>query len=227
MPIWMPATIMGASTAPVSISVPSGTTAYTNATDLSTYTSGSLDFGADNAGRLIVAIICSNAASSRTTSSITIGGVAADTVVEANNLGIVTIASAQPTGTTGTVSITYSAAMLGVGIKIIRIDNPPAIAATATATDTTHGTSTSNTGTIDLAAGGVIIAASTTNASVTYTWSDSASNSWTEVQDGTFEASRVFAAAYSALSNAASAATVTATLSGSGSRLVSAWATWG
>lgn len=102
-----------------------------DATNLTTYTLSSLSFGTEAADRQIVVGVFGRT-NSRTVSSMTIGGVAATQVVAGNNAsnGPNDIwMAAVPTGTTGTVSVTFSGAMIRAAVAVWRMTgaNPTAV----------------------------------------------------------------------------------------------------
>lgn len=100
---------------------------YNSASDLTTYSFTGCNFGSARSDRLIAVVIQARASpvASRTLSSITIGGVTGTVHVENTISGVpCVIASALvPTGTSGTVSLTWSAGMGGVSISLYSMYN--------------------------------------------------------------------------------------------------------
>ena len=124
-----------------------------------TYNFSSVSFGVPSASRQIIVGTCGVIGSGQTISSVTIGGVSATQVVQASNGGQpcgLFIANV-PTGTSGTVSVTFSTTMGRAHIGVWRM----VAANSAAAEDTISlglGSSGSQSGTIDVSANGVIIA---------------------------------------------------------------------
>lgn len=132
--------------------------AKNDGTDLTTYSFAAVNFGTATADRLIVVNTGIGAAFDRTISSATIGGVAATLV--SNNSGRVHIISAVvPTGTSGTVSITFSGAAVRCGINAHAIKGYMSSTATGTGNDG-PASAASKTATVTVNAGGVGIAGS-------------------------------------------------------------------
>ncbi len=135
----------------------------TDSTDQTTYTFASQSLGTETADRFIVAAINgTGSAQGRTVSSVTIGGVTAGVVVTADNLGGVTeiwqttrVVDGGPTGTSGTVVVTFSGSMFNAQIAIYAVKGANSNTPTATATDTSAPLSQS----LSAPAGGVAIAA--------------------------------------------------------------------
>lgn len=91
--------------------------------NLTTYTFTSQNLGTANANRYIA--VCTTQRSSPTLSSVTIGGVSATIVAQANNTGNVAgIAIALvPTGATGDIVVTWGSSGLNCAISVYQIDN--------------------------------------------------------------------------------------------------------
>lgn len=91
-----------------------------DASDLTTYTHASQNFGSASADRFIVAVVTGRAAANRTISSVTIGGVAATEAVQhvlnGNTVGI--YYAAVPSGTSGDVVVVWSAGMVRSGVGL-------------------------------------------------------------------------------------------------------------
>lgn len=139
--------------------------------------SQTLSFGAvPGAGqtRYIVATVCSLIEAANT---VTIGGVAATIVANSTDhrgSSVIAIA-AVPTGTSGTVAITFSTSRTQAAISTYRLMNPSSATPTATATDAHDGASVTLTDTLSLnvsAGGGVVACDACRNRSGadTYTW---------------------------------------------------------
>ena len=137
---------------------------FGNASDLTTYTFPSCDFGPAAADRYICVFAFNRSGSSRTFVSATIGGIAASVVVANVNNGTnnaVLIIAKVPTGTTGqTIAVTWSGACVRCGIALWRLNG-----ITATAFDTTSSVaSPPSTATLDGEVDGVlVVGAFTTN----------------------------------------------------------------
>lgn len=95
--------------------------------NLTTYTFSSVNFGAADAGRYIVAAAAGRTGSSGVTvSSITIGGVSATIVVQDNNNSggdnvVALAAAAVPSGTSGDVVVTFSTGMVRALVGLYRV----------------------------------------------------------------------------------------------------------
>jgi len=122
--------------------------AYTSTADASSYTFSSVDFGAAGSTREIFVQLVATTATSRTVSSITIGGVAATlaTSVPSSSSSSQTCAFATvPSGTTGDVVVTMSGACTGCFIAVYRVESRPGIGTNHSDYDTVvNGSSTSN-----------------------------------------------------------------------------------
>lgn len=92
-----------------------------DATDLTTYSFTGLDFGAPTSDRVLIALIRGTGTASRTVNSVSIGGVSATLYenVSRTNPGCIAVASV-PSGTSGTVSVTFSGACLRAGVGLFR-----------------------------------------------------------------------------------------------------------
>jgi hypothetical protein len=130
-------------------------------TDLTTYTFSARALGvAESTRRIAVGITSNISTNGRTISSVTIGGVSASEVVFArydngnSNIAAIWIASV-PTGTTGDVVVTFSAAMGYCTIDIYRLLNASATAY-HTATDIT-ATANALSASLNLIANGAAI----------------------------------------------------------------------
>jgi hypothetical protein len=145
-------------------------------TDLTTYTFASQAIGPASPDRYVIVCIGSRANSARSISSVTIGGIAATAVVTANNatagadMAAIYIALV-PTGTTASVVVTFSGAMLRCVIGVYSmVQNGRA---TATNTNTATPSGTTPTTTLTVPSNGSLVAAvwaqSSVSASVTWT----------------------------------------------------------
>lgn len=118
--------------------------------------------GAANAGRLVVACIAAFSGNTGVTlSSVTIGGIAATINVQETTAGTggdtimsIIATAAVPTGTTATVVVNFSASMSGNAV-VYSMTGASGVAALDTVTDEVG---TPLNGTLDVVAGGVVIA---------------------------------------------------------------------
>ncbi len=97
-----------------------------DATDLTTYSFTTQNFGADYIDRtMIVSVFGNSGSTGRTISSATIGGVSANVSFEEEAFGSsVHVMTAAPiTGTTGTVAITFSGSMESCGIAVYSVSH--------------------------------------------------------------------------------------------------------
>jgi hypothetical protein len=102
-----------------------------------TYNFTTVNFGADVANRYIV-VAAQTDGGNHSISGVTIGGVTATLVVQNGNGGTeqVSLWIAQPTGTSGTVTLTMATAPLAAGVMVYRMTNPSSATAYHTATGT-------------------------------------------------------------------------------------------
>lgn len=97
----------------------------TDTSDLETYTFASQNLGTAAAGRYIIVCVEARASASRTLDAVSVGGVSATIVASLgfsggqNRIGIAI--AAVPAGTTGTVVVTFSVAMLRCAIQLYRV----------------------------------------------------------------------------------------------------------
>lgn len=203
-------------------------TNVSDATDQTTYTFAGTSIGAASNDRVIVVTIGSRSNSARTISAVTIAGVTATNIATANNTGggaeIAAIyAAAVPTGTTGSIVVTFSGAMLRIGVGVFTLTGKPSVTAFATSTVTPTGSSPTTT--ISSPINGAIVAVNFANSSGT------ASTVWTGLTErydinpetassGTSGASSTFTAAQNSL-------TVTATVTSVTVQQAMAVASWG
>lgn len=93
------------------------TARISSATNATTYTFNSVDFGTANDMREIYVVFSYGSTATRTVSSVTIGGVSATQVVASAFItsGTAMYMAKVPTGTTGTIVITMSGSLLRIG----------------------------------------------------------------------------------------------------------------
>lgn len=111
----------------------------TDATNLTTYTFAGMDFGAASSDRIMVAAIIGGGTAA-TISSVTIGGVSASRVVQANNSNSNSAeiwTAAVPTGTSGDVVVVWSTGIARSGASLYRMTGAES---TVIDTDTTGAT---------------------------------------------------------------------------------------
>ncbi len=154
-----------------------------DASNLTTYTFAAQNLGTASADRYIrVAIKArSSDGGARTLSSVTIGGVGATINVQAHTSGDSTaIAGASiPTGATGDIVVTWSGGMGDCNIGVWASTGD----VSATATDSGSSTATPQTYSIDVVAGGYVIAVGSTSVGGTCTWTN-VTEKWDEVDGG-------------------------------------------
>lgn len=93
------------------------TARISSATDASTYTFNSVAFGTENNMREIYVVFSYSSSSTRTVSSVTIGGVSATAVITQafTTTGTAMYMAKVPTGSTGTIVITMSGTLVRIG----------------------------------------------------------------------------------------------------------------
>lgn len=151
--------------------------------DRTTYTFTSQSFGAAHGKRYMLAFVCGTHTSSRTVSSVTIGGISATvqgSQVEGGSGGTTCMSglylAAVPTGTSGTVEVTWSSGVSRCGIIIYRL-----VGINPTAYDTGSDITVSAdavSDTMNVTAGGVIIGGVVHRGTVT-----ARTTSWTNVTE--------------------------------------------
>ena len=111
-----------------------------------TITYSSLSFGTVDSNRIIAVVACARMATVNTISSMTIGGISASAVSNTiaqtggtNGSNCQMFQAAVPTGTTGSVVVTYGAATARTGITVYRI-----VTGTTTATSSSSNNGSSN-----------------------------------------------------------------------------------
>jgi hypothetical protein len=154
----------------------------------STYTFNSMSIGTASTTRRVIALIQADSGSggAETLNSATIGGISANIDAQAANgtggSGTVAIVSATiPTGTTATVTATFSGTLQRASCFVIAIDNLQSVTPYDTATDITNPLST----TIDWLKDGYVVAVGATNSdAATYTWTGVTERYETDVGTG-------------------------------------------
>lgn len=196
-----------------------------SATDLSTYTFSSVNFGTASAARYLICAIngrtLDGTSSGSVISSVTIGGVSATINTQVQNSGnIVGIATALvPTGTSGDVVVVFAETMTNADIALYSADG----LTSATALDTGTSTASNGTATLDITGGGVGVAiAKNDDGSLTATWTG-----LTEDYDEADANTNDISGASVALGSADIDRTITCTWSGTPVRPVFATASFG
>jgi hypothetical protein len=158
----------------------------TNSADNTTYSFNTYGIGTASSTRRVIAVFYGDngSATGRTVSSATLGGVSATIDAQVTHSsggsGVVAIVSATvTTGTTATLSVTFSGGMVRAAVWAVAVDNLSGTAATDTLTTTATDPLT---GTIDWLNQGFVIAGAMTNANTTFTWTGV-----TEQVEGNFE----------------------------------------
>ena len=186
-----------------------------NLTDGTSFTFSGKSIGTAATDRHVIVAVYWLAASSRTISSATIGGVAATIAVQgADTDGNGIIIAAVPTGTTADIIITLSGAADDMAIGWWTVTNP--ISATATATNTADDTDGTASVNLTIPSGGFAIAAATDA-------SDATAITWTNA-DSRHESSLGGAIRYSgADKRTAGAWTISTTSNGNIQLVAAAW----
>jgi hypothetical protein len=176
-------------------------TSTSSTTDLSTYTFAGQSLGAEASDRKIVVAVGAARAAAFALNTVTVGGVTAYKLVEREDNDGASEATASlwiadiPTGTTGDVVVTFSAAAARCGVAIFRLTGSGPVSFTTLA----DGTDADPTGTIDVPANGGAIAVSYTNAATTTTWTGLTERNDTTMEGAFSSASDQFAALQEAL----------------------------
>lgn len=198
-----------------------------DAGDLTTYTFAATNLGAASGGRFIIAAIGARATGSTalTVSSVTIGGVTATQIVQAENsptnanLAAIYMA-AVPIGTTGDVVVTLSRAAVRCSIDLWS-----ATGISTTAHDTDSSTADPSTATLDTLGAGVLVAVSVSAGASppTFTWTNA-----TERYDGLIVAAEGTGGAVSVADTVTTAGTLAVTADGSAATVepVAVFASW-
>lgn len=146
-----------------------------NTSDTSTYTFSGASIGTAASDRIVVVAAWVRAASTVSISSLTIGGVSATAIVTAEGTGTASnrlsiYALNVTSGTTADIVVNCSTAGVRAGIGVWRFSgqSTPSTTAHATATDTT-ASSNALSATINIPAGGTVIAASADGGGTTLT----------------------------------------------------------
>lgn len=194
------------------------TSPYTSSTAQASYTSSSRSFGNPSPSRLVIAFVTAHGGTVRSVNSASIGGVTA--TVDAHAIdstggysGAIVLSAYVPTGTTGTVSITFSGNVNGCSISVMAVDNVRS--QTPVDSKTNNGASGSiRSVSVNWNADGVVVGVVTSAESRTFTWTD-----LTEAYDTTYSAGVTRSVSVADLFplTPVTAETVTATLSSSSS----------
>ena len=194
----------------------------TDGTDATVFTFSAKSIGAAWSNRKIVVAVSGHSTSAaRTISSVTVGGIAATSVISATagantNLAALYIASV-PTGITANVVVTWSAGVGSCAVDLYRLVNAKTTA-NDTGSDITVGASNEEEATIYVPGGGFAIAAFTADSSAgtrTTTWTNLTENTDRETAN---DDSISFSSASLRYASSQSALLITATASGALSR---------
>lgn len=153
---------------------------YTNTTDLTTYSFTNCDIGpvGSSAVREVVVVVHGSAAATRDVNSVTIGGVAATQQVDPTTIGVASIFNATiNTGTTATIDVVFSGAMLNCTISVYAIYSVKGVTGTAVFQNTVGATGTTFSVTNGSRTGAVWIAA------ITYQDALTSTTTWTNVTE--------------------------------------------
>lgn len=209
-----------------SVTWTAGTTFTTSGSSHSGGNYNGMSIGAADSSRKIIAVVGWGSASDQTISSMTIGGVSATVVVNADTAtssGGLAIAIADvPTGTTADVAITFSGTVARSGVSLYRVINLTSSTIHASTTDTA-ATSGEVTGSLNVPANGFCIAGAVTVDGTAWTWSAGPTENY-DVDIGSV--SNGFSSALGEYVSAQTPLTVTATC-GTGSRSALVAASWG
>lgn len=172
--------------APASINLRNTATSATTTGTQTTYTYNNVSIGTANASRLVFAHILgyNGSTGNRTLSSCTIGGVSATIIrqgTSGSGLSFVTAlaVAAVPTGTTATVSFTFSNSMNQARCFVSSVDNILSSTPVSTSLIALNGLTTATTESLTFPADGFVIAYAANDAAVTHTWTNA-----TEWRDG-------------------------------------------
>ena len=174
--------------------------------NLTTYTFSSVDLGDAAGDRLILVGSSGVAGAARAVSSVTVGGVSATQAAQASNGGqpAALHSAVVPTGATGDIVVTFNGSMNRAHIGVWRLSGYNS----STVEDTIGaglGSSSSQTGTIDVSAGGVIIAYGIGNNTGNHGWTGV-----TENFDVTLESAHAISGASDVFESAETGRTITA-----------------
>lgn len=193
---------------------------YSSTTNASSYTFTSSDIGTDTNRSLVVVAV--HTGSGGTVDTVTIGGVSATRISgTGGGLNVALWAASGVSGTTATIVVTTPSTADRCLIGVYALYN--LISTTVVDFDSTFALSgsTSLNRTIDVKAGGVIIAMASSNATGrTFTWTGV-----TEAYDTSLEAAHSYSGG-SATTSVNSATTVSFTIAGGSSGLTYTLATW-
>lgn len=182
--------------------------------DSATYTFSSQNLGAADPNRWIVVCATGIQNAARTIDAVTVGGVSATKIVEAEASAYRSVSiwvAYVPTGTTGDIVLTFSSGLVRAGYSAYRLiteTNP------TTAYDTETDTTTSGSDlsvSINRPGGGVVIAATVAvcSTATSVTWSGTSEN-----YDAAYPDAAAQGMSSSSVASGASPLTVTATISG-------------
>lgn len=173
MPLILPRRLMKGSASSPAVSLINRGAYVSSADNLTTYDFTSYPIGAASSTRRVIAVIHGDIGSAAVTlSSATIGGVSAAIDAQANggagSTNLTAIISATVTsGTTATISVTFSGGLQRAACKAIAVDNLLSVSPYATATDNADPLSA----TIDWLADGVVVGGSgTDNGTLACAW---------------------------------------------------------
>lgn len=182
-----------------------------DATNLTTYSFTGVNFGAPSSTRLIVVCIAGYRDNGGTVASATIGGVTA-TIHANNSIGngsIATISAVVPTGTSGTVVISWSILQAATTIDVYALDNIKSTTPTFTIVDTSSPLSQD----ITYGPNTVVIAHAKAYTAGSFTWSGSAG--LVEQGDNIYDSVNTHSSAMKVMPAGGSGVGVIATYSGS------------
>lgn len=185
-----------------------------SSTDQSSYSFTNQSFGAAETNRVVIAF-CHGArqGTAQTISSATIGGVSATILKQTPSGGTYTstaiIGATVPTGTSGTVALTYSGSLFGCGISVMSLRNVQSLSAASSDSFSTTTSGTSINYDLTGSVGGIILAMGGTYSgdyTGTFSWATDLTESITEMIDDTWDDGGTdvgFASAYSIINDSA------------------------
>jgi hypothetical protein len=201
-----PGTISAAASAVFTANAASATTSLA-------YSFSSLNFSTASADRHILIGTAGQAGSATTVSTVTIGGVSASEVfsVASSTVRVAFWIAAVPTGTSGTVAITWAAQRARCAVIVWALTGLLSTTAVDTGSEVNSGTSALNDN-VDINAGGVCLAMAYDGGTGSRNWTWSG---LTEVVDTTFASGRSYTGASADFASAQSGFAVQTTPSGS------------
>lgn len=206
---------------------------FTAGTAVATPSIASVPFGTAKSTRLVVCVVFWICSTARTFTSATIGGVAATKHIDqhgttTNAAGCAIISALVPTGTSGTVVLTFSGAVASCGVYSYSIYD--AVSNTPADTDGKTNTSSStsvNTVNLTYTGLGVVISGASVRNGTSATWTDSSGNGFPIAEDYDGVANLSTAASGSAVRSGTSAtARITSASSGSIDQFAHVGAAW-